>query len=170
MATGKDVTLSQDDTRDYSENNIVRFGADDLDIDEMDFNAALTALEAAGITVDEATADNIGDGFGLFDKDSLINKKCLFLDWTFSRPEKEAFGTPYVTIRGVTADGERFRFSDGSQGICRELIQLTDRRVKKGNTKPNAGLILNKGLSRSDYRTTLQSGEEIDATTYHISV
>lgn len=137
------------------------------------FEAALAGLEAAGITV-ASSSELIHDDFPLIEKAELVNRRFIMLNWQISRPENESFGTPYFIVRGVLENGDRFRFVDGSTGIAQQLYKLTLSRIDSQHPTPNAGLLCEKGLSVSTYKTEQvnpKTGETvmIDAKTYYIA-
>lgn len=140
----------------------------DAEIDSWD--DAVAVFAAIGIEPESVDADLIGDGFPLIDKSKLVNVECMFVRWTVSMPQNERYKTPYVVVKGITRGGKKFRFTDGSTGVGRELFNLTRDRAAKGHEAPNGALILPEGLSRSDYTAVDDNGDEIQATTYHIAV
>ena len=147
--------------------NKVRLNDDNL---PDDFASAMQTLADSGITV-ESTADVIVDGFPEIDKAALVGRECIFLTWQLSRPESESFGQPFVVVRGITKDGQRFRFSDGSTGVFRQLVKITENRIENNSKTPNAGLHVLHGLTRSNYKVPhpTREGIEIEATTYYIA-
>ena len=151
--------------------NKVRLNDDDA---PEDFGAALANLEAAGIKVD-STTDVVVDEFPEIDKAALVGRECIFLTWQLSRPESESFGQPFVVVRGITRDGQRFRFSDGSTGLFKQLVKITEKRIETNSRTPNAGLHVVYGLTASNYKVPhpdekkASQGVTIDATTYYLA-
>ena len=130
------------------------------------FAQALDILASAGVEVSDASVD-MADDFPEIAKEKLVNRPFLMLGWTVSDPETSENGQ-YVVVRGITSEGQRFRFADGSTGIFRQLARLTYERVQNGSATPNAGLLCPNGLSRSDY-TTMIDGKPTKATTFYVN-
>jgi len=131
----------------------------------IDFDSALAVLRSAGVTVEDGSA--YGDGVETTDKSTLTNIPLLFVDWTFKDGDK---GT-YCVVRGVakpkTGAPFKFVFADGSSsGVCHQLAEITERRTMEGNAHPTKGLLFEKGLRRSDYKTK----DGIDGTTFYIAL
>lgn len=139
------------------------------------YDAAIAAILAAGITLDD-TADIIVDEWPEIDKQELVNMPFVLANWTLSRSESEVYGTPFLTFRGVTASGRKFRFSDGSfkSGLAAEVMEITTKRLDAGSKTPNAGLIVSSGLTASEYDVEIPDPKDpnktitIQATTYYI--
>lgn len=139
-------------------------------LEGMSFDEAVAALSGT-FTVDTVSADLIGDGYEMMkDKGKLVNIPMVLLQWQFSNPENESFGSKYVIITAMTVAGRRIRFVDGSTGVCEELWNFTNARAKAGNTTPNVGLILPDGLSKSEYTYIGEDGKEAEATTFHLAL
>lgn len=150
--------------------NVARV-ADDVVPDS--WESAYEIMQSIGAVVSEAD-EELADEWPLIEKAKLVNVESLFITWSISDPHNETFGAPYIVVRGMTRAGKRFRFTDGSTGICSQLMSFTQKRIKEGVQVPNAGLHLKHGLSKSDYKTTVtdqKTGElvEIPATTYYIN-
>ena len=111
--------------------------------------------------------EELGDGFGEIDKADLVGKRLVFVDWSFHVSDKytrNSEPTEWVRVRGITVEGNRkFWFSDGSEGICRQLRDLTNRTQKR------EALYCHDGLSRSDYTYTDANGDTSPATTFYVS-
>lgn len=129
--------------------------------------AALTsfddALKLAAELVGEENilrADQeIGDGFGILkNKDSLIETPLIFISWDFNVGDQGE----YVSVKVMTKEGRKFILNDGSTGIYAQLVAYTAKKKVCG------GLLVGKGLRRSDYTFTNEKGEETPATTYYI--
>ena len=48
-------------------------------------------------------------------------------------------------------------------------MKLTEARKAAGHPTPQAGRMVRKGLSRSDYKRLDEKGKEQDATTYYLA-
>lgn len=131
------------------------------------FADALTALTTVGATPDTASTV-LADEWPLIEKDSLVNVPFLLVQWAISNPEASENGQ-YIVARGMTKENQRFRISDGSTGILAQLVSLTVGRMKDGHPAPNSGLLCEKGLRRSDYKTTDAAGKAINASTFYIN-
>lgn len=89
--------------------------------------------------------DVAGDGFSLQkDKTLLENVPFLIIDWKEISGISSDTGRPYATIRIITADGRKYRISDGSTGIYSQLLRMADKGVRHGIAVP-------KGLFKSEY-------------------
>lgn len=112
----------------------------------------------------ESTDDYLGDGVALVQKDDLVGKPFFIYDWQFSVGDLGQ----YVTVRAVLPSDEKVVFSDGSTGICRQLMEITSARQKAG--KPIAGgLLCKRGLRRSDYAADPENGRPSAGTTYYLA-
>jgi len=156
---------------DRDEFNVITSLSDDTQLSSWDDALALFAEAELEVT---STDDLVVDEFPEIDKAKLVNRECLFIFWTRSRPESESFGQPYVMVKGITRDGTKFRFSDGSlkSGLAAQLVTIWKDRVAAGHPAPNAGLHLPRGLTASTYKTTnTVNGVQVttDATTYYIA-
>lgn len=146
--------------------NVVK--ADDFDAMLPDsWESALAAMESIGATISRSDED-LADEFPLIDKERLVNVECMFLTWSISMPNSESYGTPYIVVRGIRRDGRRFRFTDGSTGICAQLMKLTEKRIREGFAVPNAGLQCVTGLRKSEYDTVDSDGNEVHGVTFYI--
>lgn len=146
----------------------VRFSDDVLaGIDS--FDAALAALASEGVQPE--TMDDYGTGFKVCnDKDRLIKVPFVILSWKFNQGD---FGL-FVSAEIVTKHGEKFILNDGSTGIKDQLVMVEEQRRKRGHPTPNAGLLVEGGLTRSDYKTMIPDGKtgelvESAATTYYLA-
>lgn len=146
--------------------NVIK--ADDLDAMLPDsWESAIAAMESIGATISRSDED-LADEFPLIDKERLVNVDCMFLTWSISMPNSESFGTPYIVVRGIRRDGRRFRFTDGSTGICSQLMKLTEKRIRESFPVPNAGLHCVTGLRKSEYDTVDTDGNEVHGVTFYI--
>lgn len=116
------------------------------------------------------SAEELGDGTELVNKDTLVDIPLLVMECSFHLSTKGRIGEDkfYTTVRGITKDNRKFVFSDGSTGVCQQLAFLADKHNRKG------GFYVAGGLVRSDYTVKLtdpKTGEEYDseATTYYLS-
>lgn len=116
----------------------------------------------------QAASSAIGDGFALLttdQKQQLVGVACLFLSWSFSASEVGERGE-FVTARVVTSDGRKVVVNDGSSGVYQQLKDYTTESGRDG------GLIVARGLRRSDYTYTVtdgkDAGKEKPATTYYL--
>ena len=116
----------------------------------------------------DTAAPVLADEWPLVEKDSLVNVPFLLVQWAVSNPESSENGQ-YIVARGMTKENQRFRISDGSTGIMQQLVSLTVGRMEAGHPAPNSGLLCEKGLRKSDYKTTDAAGKEINATTFYIN-
>lgn len=121
----------------------------------------------------ESFAD-YGTGFEVLDKrdkDRLVKTPFAILEWRFQQSKE--YKSEFVSMLVVTKGGEKFVVNDGSTGICKQLRQITDDRIRAGRKHPQTGLAVENGLRRSDYmfETTLPDGtvDEISASTYYLS-
>lgn len=132
------------------------------------FTGMLELLRESGITV-EAASDVLADEWPEIDKAKLINVNFVLTTWQVSKPGESDTGNQYLVCRGITSDGKRFRFTDGSTGIMAQLVNLTRQRIKNGQATPNAGLHAVSGLTVSEYTFTDDKGKTQPAKTYYIS-
>lgn len=136
-----------ENTADNAVVNVVKsieFDDDTLrSINSFDDAMRLMASEMGGQLV---SADELlGDGFATLndeEKDRLVGRRMIFLDWKFSIGD---FG-PFVVARVVADDGGKYRLIDGSTGIFQQLNNLT---ATKGLQN---GLGVKHGLRKSEYR------------------
>lgn len=119
----------------------------------------MSILQREGVEVVNAL-DVLGDGFPVVeDKDKLVKQSMILVDWKFWMGE---YGEA-VYVRGVTTDGRKFAFIDGSTGICQQLSKYS---AKTGKCR---GMAVPGGLVRSDYTFTDDSGNEKAAKTYYLA-
>jgi hypothetical protein len=131
------------------------------------FDAALAALKVIGGDIELASVA-LADEWPLVEKESLVNVPFLAMQWSVSNPENSEHGQ-FMSVRGMTKTGERFRISDGGTGIMTQLVQLTQKRITDGHAAPNTGLLCGKGLRVSQYTATDAAGKVIKAETYYIN-
>lgn len=131
---------------------------------------ALAALGA--VTTAEDWAD-YGTGFDLLDnKDRLVGVPFVIVEWRFTKSQQ--YAQTFVSAMIVDEKDNRFILNDGSTGICAQLRSVTDRRIARGDAFPQAGLIVRKGLRRSNYKvagTDKDTGEEVmlEASTFYLA-
>lgn len=130
------------------------------------FADAVKALEAFNVAV-EKTSD-YGTGFVIVkDKNVLIGVDFLILDWRFTDSSK--YEGDFVSAACVTKDGRKLILNDGSTGIRDQLKLVTSERIKKGHDHPQAGILVQNGLVRSDYDYTDEKGKTTKASTFYLS-
>lgn len=113
---------------------------------------ALAILLAHGITPFDA-ADILADEWAPVAKDNLVNVPFIVLDTKVSWGD---FG-PFYTVRAMTKEGRKIRFSDGSTGIYEQLELLKS----KYGMKTAAGLRCEKGLVKSVYTRRDEEGQPL---------
>jgi hypothetical protein len=125
------------------------------------FDDALRLIaEAEGISVLDIS--DFGSGFAVEkDKDNLCGKRFIILNYRFHLGKTGEF----VILQLVTEDGQKLVLTDGGTGIYAQMCVVRDtNRGKKG------AIMVPRGLVRSDYVVTDSKGNEIDATTYYLSL
>ena len=139
------------------------------------FKHAAEMLLAAGVPVESIS--DYGTGFKLTDSKKLVGIPLLILQWRFNAG---AFGPDgFVSVEAVTKHDEKVIFNDGSTGIRDKLKQVTADREKKGQSHTQAGLIVENGLTASEFfyndqtgeisRVAMSGDEWKPATTYYLS-
>jgi hypothetical protein len=109
-----------------------------------------------------AGEDELGDGYERTDnKDRFCDTPLVLVDWTVFMSSE--FNQPASSIRIMTFAGEKFRISDGSTGIHKQLEELTAVRVRQGRPTPRQGLILKGGLRKSEYWISVVDGLPLNA-------
>lgn len=147
--------------------NLTKINWDDVQVPDS-FDEAVALLNQQGVVIDTA-AIVMPDNFPEIDKKDLVNVPIMLLTWNISNPERGEFDGQYIVVRGITKAGKRFRFSDGSTGIFRQLRNLTGQRIQQGYATPNSGLVIEKGLVKSDYTYQDEKGKPTNATTYYLA-
>lgn len=139
----------------------------DADLAAIDsFADAVKALESFNVAV-EKTSD-YGTGFAIVkDKNVLIGVDFLILDWRFTDSSK--YEGDFVSATLVTKDGRKLILNDGSTGIRDQLKLVTAERIKKGHPHPQSGIMVQNGLTRSDYDYTDEKGKTTKASTFYLS-
>jgi hypothetical protein len=133
---------------------------DDAFLGVESYQDAMKVLAQNGVGEIDNAGDVLGDGFPLLEKkDSLLETPFVLLDWRFILGD---FGE-YVSARGITTAGQKFRLNDGSTGIYRQLESYTRQSGKR------RGLAVPAGLTRSDYEYTDDKGNTTPASTYYLA-
>lgn len=138
-----------------------RFSDDDLRaITSFDDAAALLAQNELPVVA----ADQVmGNGFAILDdKSNLCGVPLLFLSWNFNQGEHGPFVSAHVIaqVKGMNVPA-KFILNDGSTGIYEQLKAYTDK------TSKSAGLLVKRGLRRSDYQYD-DNGTQKNATTFYL--
>lgn len=127
------------------------------------FDDAVALLQGAGIELKNAS-DVLGSGFAVLkNKDLLIGVPFIAIQWRFIDGNNGRFAAVHVMAKMPGAkEALRYILVDGSLwGICKQLTAYTEK------TGVNKGLLVDNGLSRSDYETEV-NGEQISGTTYYL--
>lgn len=149
-------------TTDIATQNAV-FSDDELH-DITDWNSGLSLLERSGMAGENFS--DYGTGFKVVDKDNLKGVPLMILEWRFNNGD---FGE-FVSATAVAKDGRKVIINDGSTGIAAQLRRVTDTRVKNNHPNPQAALLVENGLTRSDYTyTDPKTQEQKAAVTYYLS-
>lgn len=106
-------------------------------------------------------SDVLGDGFKMLEnKDTLIGVPFFAVAWNFTMGDHGE----YVAVKLITQDNQKLIVTDGSSGIYQMLAHYSKQTGRKG------GLFCRKGLRRSDYTFTDETGKEKAARTYYLDV
>jgi hypothetical protein len=113
-------------------------------------------------------------------KRTLVENPCVFMLWILSPGDYFRHGvrTNFATIFVMTNSGDRYIITDGSTGLSMELEAYTKKTGQTG------GLVLKRGLRKSDYKLdakALSEGQAVvvsrdfegataDATTFYLNV
>lgn len=129
------------------------------------FDDVRSLFADSGIAVE--TMEDYGTGFKIVDKASLVNVPFIILEWRFNDGD---FGT-FVSVAAVTKHNEKVIFNDGSEksGIHAQLRMVTDQRIARDHATPQAGLLVEGGLTRSDYTYDGDDGKPKPATTFYLA-
>lgn len=133
------------------------------------FDDVRSLFDAAGVGVE--SMEDYGTGFKVTDKSKLVNVSLMILEWRFNDGD---FGdSGFVSVAAVTRNGDKVIFNDGSTGIYRQLRRVTDQRQARNHPTPQAGLLVEGGLTRSDYETEVpgKDGKPVrtPATTFYLA-
>jgi hypothetical protein len=148
---------------------VVKMGLSRTDFKHLNsFEEAVAAL--GGMVEIYDASEVLGDGIEVADKNDLINVPFLLTGYTVHTSEdfgNNGNGT-YVVVTGITTDGTKFVFTDGSQevGIQPTLLDWTERTGRMG------GVMCRRGLSRSEYTSKEKDkdGNAIKGVTFHIDL
>jgi hypothetical protein len=124
-------------------------------------DAIALANEVYGAEHIAVASDVLGDGFRILEnKDALSGVGFFAINWTFSMGDHGEF----VAMKVVTEDDRKLVLIDGSKGIFEQVKLYSEKTGKYG------GLVVRRGLRRSDYTYTDEKGVEKDASTYYLDV
>lgn len=144
--------------------------ANNYSIEERDLRSVASFDDAMGLLDNFHGAesyDNYGNGFEILDnKNRLVDNPFVVLEWRFNKSKQ--FAQEFVSMLVVTKSGEKLIVNDGSTGIAAQMRMVTDERIRTGARSPQTGLLVSRGLRRSDYKFTDGDGAEKDATTYYL--
>lgn len=127
-----------------------------LDVEGMSFDDLMKALGE-----DVASITELDPRERIEDKDELIN--IPFVITNVAGHLNGEFGNPWVVVTAKTATNRLVWFTDGSTGICQQIIAMAERN-------PGAKAVLvPKGLVKSTYKTKDAEGKDIQGTTYYLS-
>lgn len=118
--------------------------ADDQDLRGVQsYDDAMQLAEAInGAVID--ISEELGSGFALLeDKDKLQKTEFVIIQWRFTAGDFGGFVSAAIVTRG----GDKFIINDGSTGIMKQLMDLSQRRKQFG------GLRVAHGLRKSQYPT-----------------
>ncbi len=118
---------------------------------------------------------DLGDGFvGLPDKSVLVGTPFVVMGWGLGWSAYGDDTDRFSILRVVTQDGRKFRFSDGSSGIHKTLMEKFN-----GDPANFKALVALGGLTRAEYQPRKPDGSFLTdasgkivktATTYHFNV
>lgn len=132
------------------------------------FDDAMALLtDKLGAEVYDASTE-IGDGFDMLEnKDKLIENAFVAVSWTFSESDdyhnEDGSPSKFVVMRVVTSRGEKYIITDGSTGMCKQMLNFTARTGKL------SGLVVKGGLRKSTYKTVID-GVSTPGVTYYLNV
>lgn len=130
-----------------------------LAISSFDDAAALLAENDIPIV---AADQVIGNGFAIInDKGFLCNVPMMLLSWNFNSGDNGEFVSINAVANLPGGNLGKYIINDGSTGIYAQLRKYTDRTGK------TAGLIVKRGLRRSDYQYD-DNGTPKNATTFYL--
>lgn len=112
--------------------------------------------------------DDYGSGFVVQDNKGILEGVPFkILEWRFNHSTE--FDGVFASLAIVTESGDKWIVNDGSTGICRQLIGVTNRRIIDGREPSTAmqGLLVRRGLRVSRYETEV-NGKMIKAETYYL--
>lgn len=98
----------------------------------------------------------VGNGFEMIEKkDSLIGVPFIILDARFSDGD---YGT-FVICEIITKDNFKGVIIDGSMGIREQVRALIEERTAAGVEHAASGIVVKRGLTKSDYYRNVNSGD-----------
>lgn len=160
------VTRNKDKTEETEGSNLEVSLALDDDV-ARGLNTFQAAIAYFGDKLDNA-GEVLGDGFTLTEnKAQLVGVPLIVIDWEFipGSFEKNENVKPFPgqglfsTVRLITDKGDKYRISDGSTGIHRQLFEYSQRTGK------HSGLAVKKGLADSHYSNEFTN----DGVTYYLN-
>jgi len=132
------------------------------------WDEALAVFEGAGVGIE--SIEDYGSGFKLLnDKNRLVGVPLLVIEWRFTASKKYTndAGEPaeFVSAMVITKHGDRYIINDGSTGIAAQLRMVQNQREAKNHANPQAGLLVEDGLKRSEYT----NADGVPGVTYYLS-
>lgn len=106
-------------------------------------DAVSLSAEAYGAVQDYAK--DYGSGFDIVDKAIFVNKTICILEWRFASGDYGDDTSKFVIATVVAKDDSKGIITDGSTGLCDQLLQISAEEGRFG------GLIVRKGLRESTY-------------------
>lgn len=143
----QEIEISIDSMRDLAS---VQAFAGDAEMREIaSYEDALALAEAVhGDVLD--IAEELGTGFVLLkDKGKLEGQEFVLLQWRFAAGD---FSKGFVSAALVTKTGDKYIITDGSTGICDQLLTLSQEHKRFG------GIKVPLGLRASRYSTCFECG------------
>jgi hypothetical protein len=144
-------------------------------------DVTLALLREYGVDVEVVIDPSELVDYELVEKDELVNVPFIIVE--VLEKYSEEFGGMYAVVRGITYEGQRVVFADGSSGIASQLFQviehhnefrrpIDDDGEKGYSTK--IGIPVPGGLKKNQYMTKVvneKTGEKEakSATTYRLS-
>lgn len=126
------------------------------------YAAAFEMLKAGGFDVVDIA--DYGSGFEkIEDKDILISVPFVITTFRFAEgdyTDESGNKSRYVIAELVTKDGAKYLITDGSTGICSQLLQVYMDRAALGSKAPNVGVLCEKGVTKSEYYFNAKTGEK----------
>lgn len=113
-------------------------------------------------TVEQAS-DALGNGFEVLDgngKAGLVGVNLLLIEWKFSEGDNGEFVSAMAIIPQADGGIRKVVINDGSSGIYRQLRDYSDKTNRYG------GLMVRKGLRRSDYEVLVMGAMKKSTTFY----
>jgi len=107
------------------------------------------------------SAEAFGDGSVLLQKDELVGKEFMVLDWDYVTDMDTQH--EYVNVLVINRQGQKARFNDGSTGVYQQCKDYEDRYGGK-----HGGIYCTKGLRVSEYTVEID-GKSQKARTFYFS-